>query len=58
MFPQVNPQIRDLGRQNFCGTQEQGGELRERARVIPAAIAEAVGLSEQETKDIKAPRRL
>ncbi|WP_028799973.1 MarR family winged helix-turn-helix transcriptional regulator [Streptomyces sp. 142MFCol3.1] len=33
---------------------EQGSELRERARVVPAAIGEAAGLTLQETKDAKA----
>ncbi|MFE0508909.1 MarR family winged helix-turn-helix transcriptional regulator [Streptomyces sp. NPDC058964] len=33
---------------------EQGSELRERARVIPAAIGEAVGFTEKESRDAKA----
>ncbi|WP_051371552.1 MarR family winged helix-turn-helix transcriptional regulator [Streptomyces sp. 142MFCol3.1] len=32
---------------------EEGSELRERARVIPAAIGEAAGLTEKESKIVK-----
>ncbi|MET8331947.1 MarR family transcriptional regulator [Streptomyces sp. NPDC005181] len=31
----------------------QGAELRERARVIPAAMGDAVGLSDREIEDVK-----
>ncbi|WP_432175264.1 MarR family winged helix-turn-helix transcriptional regulator [Streptomyces sp. Tue6028] len=33
---------------------EEGSALRERARVVPAAIGEAVGFTETDTKDAKA----
>lgn len=35
------------------GLTEQGAELRERARVVPAAMGKAVGLTPQESADAK-----